>query len=93
MEQLERINIDLKSRLDETTALFEQSQRDLRNKQIELQRVQHELDKTREQKDALTRENKKLSGKNCLPKLLYHLISILYFYVTLLKPMPNSNKF
>ncbi|KAG8253642.1 motor activity protein [Homalodisca vitripennis] len=61
VEQLERINIDLKSRLEETSALFEQTQRDLRNKQAELQRVNHELEKTREQKDSLTRENKKLS--------------------------------
>jgi len=52
----------LKSRLDETTALFEQGQRDLRNKQNEIQRLTHELDKTREQKDQLTRENKKLAG-------------------------------
>jgi chromosome segregation ATPase len=63
VEQLERINIDLKTRLDETTALFEQAQRDLRNKQAEVQRLTHELDKTREQKDALTRENKKLAGE------------------------------
>lgn len=61
VEHLERINIDLKTRLDETTALFEQAQRDLRNKQAEVQRLTHELDKTREQKDALTRENKKLA--------------------------------
>lgn len=63
MEHLERINTELKTRLDETSALFEQAQRDLRNKQAELQRLTHELDKTREQKDALTRENKKLAGK------------------------------
>jgi len=61
---LERINIELKTRLDETVALYEQSQRDLRNKQTELQRVTHELDKTREQKDALARENKKLAGRD-----------------------------
>lgn len=63
---MERVNIDLKSRLDETTALFEQGQRDLRNKQNEIQRLTHELDKTREQKDQLTRENKKLAGKYIL---------------------------
>lgn len=62
VEQLERINIDLKTRLEETVNMYEQSQRDLRNKQQELQRVVHELDKTREQKDALARENKKLTG-------------------------------
>lgn len=64
VEHLERINTELKTRLDETSALFEQAQRDLRNKQAELQRLTHELDKTREQKDALTRENKKLAGKS-----------------------------
>lgn len=63
VEHLERINIEIKTRLDETTALFEQAQRDLRNKQAEVQRLTHELDKTREQKDALTRENKKLAGE------------------------------
>lgn len=63
VEQLERINIDLKTRLDETVQLYEQSQRDLRNKVSELQRTVHELDKTREQKDQLLRENKKLAGK------------------------------
>lgn len=68
VEHLERVNIDLKTRLDETTALFEQGQRDLRNKQNEIQRLTHELDKTREQKDQLTRENKKLAGKNNITK-------------------------
>lgn len=62
-EQLERINIEIKSRLEETVQLYEVSQRDLRNKQTELQRVSHELDKTREQKDAIARENKKLGGQ------------------------------
>lgn len=59
---MERINIDIKTRLEETTTLYEQGQRDLRNKQTEIQRLTHELDKTREQKDQLTRENKKLAG-------------------------------
>jgi len=45
--------------------MYEQSQRDLRNKQQELQRVNAELDKTRELKDQLARENKKLGG-DCL---------------------------
>lgn len=71
VEQLERVNIDLKTRLDETTALFEQGQRDLRNKQNEIQRLTHELDKTREQKDQLTRENKKLAGKHYIIILDY----------------------
>ncbi|XP_011692085.1 PREDICTED: paramyosin, long form [Wasmannia auropunctata] len=60
VEHLEKINIELKTRLDETLAMYEQSQRDLRNKQQELQRVNAELDKTRELKDQLARENKKL---------------------------------
>lgn len=71
VEQLERINIELKTRLEETSALYEQTQRDLRNKQAELQRVGHELEKTREQKDSLTRENKKLSGVN-LQQIVYY---------------------
>lgn len=61
VEHLERINLDLKTRLDETLAMYEASQRDLRVKQQEIQRLNHELDKTREQKDALARENKKLA--------------------------------
>lgn len=64
VEHLEKINIELKTRLDESLAMYEQSQRDLRNKQQELQRVNAELDKTREMKDQLARENKKLGG-NC----------------------------
>lgn len=62
VEHLEKVNIELKTRLDESLALYEQSQRDLRNKQQELQRVNAELDKTRELKDQLARENKKLAG-------------------------------
>lgn len=72
-EQLERINIEIKSRLEETVQLYEQSQRDLRNKQTELQRVSHELDKTREQKDQLARENKKLGGEKTFDwRLMLH---------------------
>lgn len=52
----------MKARLDESMAMYEQSQRDLRNKQQELQRTNAELDKTRELKDQLARENKKLGG-------------------------------
>lgn len=59
---MEKINIEMKSRLEETLAMYEQSQRDLRNKQQELQRCNAELDKTRELKDQLLRENKKLGG-------------------------------
>lgn len=61
VEQLERVNLDLKTRLDETLAMYEASQRDLRIKQQEIQRLNHELDKTREQRDALARENKKMA--------------------------------
>ncbi|CAB3382989.1 Hypothetical predicted protein [Cloeon dipterum] len=60
VEQLDRISLDLKTKLDETTVAYESTVRDLRNKQTELQRVNHELDKTRDQKEALVRENKKL---------------------------------
>lgn len=62
VEHLEKINIELKTRLEETVQLYETSQRDLRNKQQELQRTNAELDKTRELKDQLARENKKLAG-------------------------------
>lgn len=55
--------MELKSRLDESLAMYEQSQRDLRNKQQELMRCNAELDKTRELKDQLARENKKLAGE------------------------------
>lgn len=51
--------------------MYEQSQRDLRNKQQELQRTMAELDKTRELKDQLARENKKLSGKMKIPSVKY----------------------
>ncbi|KAK9886773.1 hypothetical protein WA026_018427 [Henosepilachna vigintioctopunctata] len=61
VEQLERINIDIKTRLEETVQMYESTQRELRNKQQELQRTVHELDKTREQRDSFARENKKLA--------------------------------
>jgi len=60
VEVLERTNVELKSRLEETVVMYEQAQRDLRTKQAELVRLNHELDKTREQKEILARENKKL---------------------------------
>lgn len=63
-EHLERINIELKSKLDEVTALYDASQRDNRNKASEITRLSHELEKTRDQKDQLTRENKKLNDEN-----------------------------
>jgi len=63
-EQMERINSDLKSKLDEVTGLYDAAQRDNRNKASEIVRLNHELDKTRELKDQLTRENKKLTDEN-----------------------------
>jgi len=63
VEQLDRLSMDLKMKLDETTVAYETSVRDLRNKQTELTRVSHELDKSRDQKEALSRENKKLTGR------------------------------
>lgn len=63
-EHLERINIELKSKLDEVSGLYDASQRDNRNKAAEIVRLNHELEKTRDQKDQLARENKKLTGKS-----------------------------
>jgi chromosome segregation ATPase len=60
VEVLERTNIELKTRLEEHIQLYEQSIRDLRSKQADIQRLTVELDKTREAKDQLGRENKKL---------------------------------
>ncbi|XP_022212698.1 paramyosin, long form isoform X1 [Drosophila obscura] len=57
---LEKHNVELKSRLDETIVLFETSQRDLKNKQIDLVRTVHELDKVKDNNNQLARENKKL---------------------------------
>lgn len=64
VEQLERINAELKTKLDEVTALYDAAQRDSRTKAAEIVRLNHELDKTRDQKDQLTRENKKLNEEN-----------------------------
>lgn len=60
--QLEKLNVDLKVKLEEVTMLMEQAQRDARQKAAELQKLQHEYEKLRDQKDALLRENKKLTG-------------------------------
>lgn len=62
VEILERTNIELKSRLEETVLMYENTQRELRTKQVEIQRLVSELDKSRDQKDQLSRENKKLTG-------------------------------
>lgn len=63
VDVLERTSIELRSRLEETVVLYENSQRDLKNKQVELTRVSHELDSTKSQRDGLARENQKLSRK------------------------------
>lgn len=63
VDQLERLNADLKSKLDELNGLYEAAQRDNRAKQTQIQQLTHELDKTREQKEYLSRENKKLQGE------------------------------
>ncbi|KAH8360347.1 hypothetical protein KR200_002305 [Drosophila serrata] len=59
---LEKHNVELKSRLDETIVLYETSQRDLKNKQADLVRTVHELDKVKDSNNQLARENKKLGG-------------------------------
>lgn len=63
VDTLERTNIEIKSRLEETIQLYETAQRDLRNKQAEIVRINNELDKTKDQRDTLARENKKLGGE------------------------------
>lgn len=62
VEVLERTSIELRTRLEETVILYENSQRDLKNKQVELTRVNHELDSTKNQRDGLARENQKLTS-------------------------------
>lgn len=63
VDQLERTNIEIKTRLEETLQLYETAQRDLRNKQVEIVRLNNEMDKIKDQRDTLVRENKKLGGK------------------------------
>lgn len=63
VDTLERTSIELKTRLEETIQLYETAQRDLRNKQAEIVRLNNDLDKTKDQRDTLARENKKLGGK------------------------------
>ena len=62
MDHLERMNGDLKNKLDELTVLYEQAQRDIRQKQADITRLSHELEKTKEHRDLLARDNKKLNG-------------------------------
>ncbi|GFT84045.1 paramyosin [Trichonephila clavipes] len=61
--QLEKLNHDLKSKVDELIALLEAAQRDFRAKVAELQKLQHDFDKLKDQRDALLRENKKLADE------------------------------
>ncbi|CAG0920015.1 unnamed protein product [Notodromas monacha] len=73
-DHLDRVNADLRSKLDELGALYEQAQRDLRQKTADITRLSHELDKTKEHRDQLLRENKKLGddlhdAKNTLAEL------------------------
>ncbi|XP_050073806.1 paramyosin, long form [Anopheles maculipalpis] len=63
IEILEKTNIEIKTRLEETIALYDASQRDLRQRTADFQRLSHELDKTREQKDQLGRDNNKLQNE------------------------------
>lgn len=84
-DQLDRLNADLKSKLDELNGLYEASQRDNRNKQTQIQQLTHELDKTREAKEYLARENKKISDdlhetKNSLSEVSrrYHELELDY---------------
>lgn len=70
VDTLERTNIEIKSRLEETLQLYDTAQRELRNKQSEIIRINNELDKTKDQRDILARENKKLGGMcafKCVP--------------------------
>lgn len=83
VDTLERTNIEIKTRLEETIQLYDTAQRELRNKQAEIVRINNELDKTKDQRDTLARENKKLGGKtkrtiSSLTKMkmiLFHLIT------------------
>lgn len=61
---LERSNLELKNKVDEVTLMFENAQRDLRAKVMEIQKLQHEYDKLKDQNANLTRENKKLQGNS-----------------------------
>ena len=62
MFRLTRPPLD-RPQLDELGALYEQSQRDNRAKAAEIQRLNVENDKLKDQNNALNRENKKLGGE------------------------------
>lgn len=61
--QIEKINIELKTRVEEITSLYEGSQRDLKIKISDLQKANHEIEKLRDQLAVLIRENKKLTDE------------------------------
>ncbi|XP_076358189.1 paramyosin-like [Tachypleus tridentatus] len=61
--QLEKVNVDLKSKNEELTVIVEQTQRELRIKIADLQKFQYEYDKLKEVKENLVRENKKLGDE------------------------------
>ncbi|KAF8793407.1 Paramyosin like protein [Argiope bruennichi] len=61
--QIEKINVELKTKVEELTVVLDTTQRDLRGKVADLQKAQHENEKLRDQIAALTRENKKLTGE------------------------------
>ncbi|CAL1296432.1 unnamed protein product [Larinioides sclopetarius] len=61
--QIEKINVELKSKVEELTVVLDTTQRDLRGKVVDLQKAQHENEKLRDQLAALTRENKKLTDE------------------------------
>lgn len=53
---------ELKTRIDEVTTRVDAAQREAKVAQAELQKIKHLYEKTIEQRDALSRENKKLQG-------------------------------
>ncbi|KAG1678822.1 Paramyosin [Nymphon striatum] len=58
---LEKLNHDLKNKIEELSQLYETSQRELKQKIQELHKMSLEYEKVRDQRDLLTRENKKLT--------------------------------
>lgn len=91
VDVLERTNIELKTRLEETVTLYETAQRDLRNKQAELTRVNHELDKTKDQRDGLARDNKKLGGELSLSKWTFNNFTAYWIFGRLVKFIISNN--
>lgn len=63
---MEKLNHDLKNKIEELSQLYESSQRDLKQRIMELHKLNMEYEKVRDQRDTLARENKKLTGKYML---------------------------